>query len=149
MKAILLIFVVLALVGVTTASTQEEFETWLELDTTNEHEYINGTYMCIQFSDDLIKNASAAGHDVYMVGLNYQDGPGHALMSVTFDNGFVEFYDAASDIKVSEYLVEHYPNDTLTIYQSGYIITDTTQITVLSPWYEGTITGGWTERSWL
>jgi hypothetical protein len=46
------------------------FGEWLEADPTDEHEYIDGDYMCLQFSDDFIQNATSAGYNnVYLVGI--------------------------------------------------------------------------------
>jgi hypothetical protein len=74
MKHWVALLLLLAMVGLAGASTQSEFELWLETDATDEHEYNNGTYMCIQFADDLIVNATGAGHDVRMVGIDYPGG---------------------------------------------------------------------------
>jgi len=148
MKGWIVLLSLLFLGGMAGASTQEEFEVWLETDVTDKHVYDTETYSCIQFADSLIINATDAGHDVYMVGLFRQDMPGHAIVSVIFDNGDVGFYEPRSDAELTEYLIEYCPTDNMIIFHSGYEILGITSVSILLPYWEGTITEGWTECKW-
>ena len=95
------------IIDVSRGTEQEDFEEWLVIDQTDQHEYVYGSYMCIQFADQLIKNATAAGFDVCMAGVDYTDSDlGHGFVCVLLDGErtfcgtvFHElgFYDAVDD----------------------------------------------------
>jgi len=145
MKAILLVFVMLALAGVTTASTQEEFEAWLIEDSTNLHEYINDSYMCLQFADDLIKNASATDHEMYLVWIDISGDRDHYAVVTHFDDGFVEFYDPGTDEALTKSIIQYGFDGNAVIYKGGYNITSISSVRAIAPWYQGKIGGCWTQ----
>ena len=115
---IALLFTALILVTPISATDREEFETWLSADLTDMGEYIDGQYQCVQFSDDLIKNATAAGfsdvhmaqvkHVVFSNGTVYNTGASHALVYVSFGDNDIELYDPQTDEPVSLLYVEAY-----------------------------------------
>jgi len=120
MKILLTLLVGLLLITTATATNQTEFEAWLAIDTTNEHEYVVGSYMCLQFSDDLIKNATAAGFsNVYLLNADnrvYRNGTigpseGHYLVFVKFDNGNAEAYEPSNDDIVLDLYIKTFTND--------------------------------------
>ena len=115
-----ILLVGLLLITTATATNQTEFEAWLAIDTTNEHEYVVGSYMCLQFSDDLIKNATAAGFsNVYLLNTSnrvYRSGRlglpvGHFLVLVVFDNGDVEAYEPQTDESILNLYIETFTKD--------------------------------------
>jgi len=127
-----------------TASTQEEFEAWLELDTTNEHEYINGSYMCLGFADDLIRNASVAGHDLCLVNVQYPDNGGHFIIAIMFRSGTVGFYDPGTDKNVNDYLIDKLPDAPMVVFYDGYRVVNATLAWTTGRYLTGTPTGNWT-----
>ena len=94
-------------ISVIDADDRNEFKTWLtEIDETNTHEYIEGEYGCIGFSNDLVINASSAGFNVNLVGIIDEHGR-HMIVCVWFADNEIEFYDPQTDERMTSY----YAND--------------------------------------
>ena len=123
------VFVLACFVSGATAYTQDEFETWLvEIDDTNEHEYVNESYACVGFSDDLRKNASAAGFNVSFVGL-YDDAEPHAVICLWIWGENIELYEPQTDKCVTDYYAYDNINTTYRIF-GDYVIVDWEHIKV-------------------
>ena len=85
----------------------QEMLTFVHTDKTNEHPYINGTYICWQFSADFINNAFNAG---YRTGLVYiaLAGGAHSIVAFnTTDRGLI-FVEPQDDSVVTLQVGTHY-----------------------------------------
>jgi len=146
MKGIALLIGMMIIISSAPATNQTEFEKWLVVDQTNEHKYITGEYMCLQFADNLIKNATNAGfRDVcLMITPNrieyekenfYITTEQHALVYVLFENGGCGIYEPATDENVYAIYMTYYTlnnhTDVITILMNYR--TDTTNKTM--GWY--------------
>jgi hypothetical protein len=63
---------------------------FIEKDKTNEKEYVKDEYTCVDFSNELIKNAAQNGIFGCQVYVSYDDGMSHSLVAFnTHDRGVV------------------------------------------------------------
>jgi len=89
------------------------FEMFLKIDQTNNHEYINGSYMCLQFSLDLMGNASKAGFQTKLVNIQecgkYPDGHYVVALETGIDKKYW-MYEPQSDEPLNKELA--YDNET-------------------------------------
>ena len=85
--------------GSTQAITWSELVTFLEKDHTNWNPYIPGKYTCLDFSTDLVANATAQGTKAWIVAVDFtSSGPGHAFVAfATTDRGVVYVEPQADD----------------------------------------------------
>ncbi|GAI92682.1 unnamed protein product, partial [marine sediment metagenome] len=75
-----------------------EVKAFLEKDTTEDNEYIEGVYVCKHFVRDVINNAEAAGIRAGYVVVKFEDGTQHALICFnTTDRGLVFVESQGSD----------------------------------------------------
>jgi len=72
--------------------------TFLSEDNTDEHKYDVDNYNCVEFSNQLIFNATKAGLNAYYVSITYGVGEGgHAVVAFnTLDKGYI-FVEPQSD----------------------------------------------------
>ncbi len=72
---------------------------FLEKDHTNWNTYIPGKYMCLDFSNDLVANATRQGIKAWIVAVDFvAGGPGHAFVAfATTDRGTVYVEPQADD----------------------------------------------------
>lgn len=94
--------------------TKDQVIQFLEKDKTDEHEYIKEKYVCTQFSEQLVYNATLAGLDAHYVQLRYRDfNTGHAMVGfTTIDNGFI-FVEPQSDELKDIYVGKTMENNTI------------------------------------
>jgi hypothetical protein len=85
--------------GSTQTITWTELVTFLEKDHTNWNPYIPGKYTCLDFSTDLVANATAQGIKAWIVAVDFTSGgPGHAFVAfATTDRGVVYVEPQADD----------------------------------------------------
>ena len=85
--------------GSTQAITWSNLVTFLENDHTNWHPYIPGKYTCLDFSTDLVANATVQGIKAWIVAVDFTSGgPGHAFVAfATTDRGVVYVEPQADD----------------------------------------------------
>lgn len=72
---------------------------FLEKDHTNWNKYVPGKYMCLDFSTDLVANATGQGIEAWIVAVDFTSGgPGHAFVAFqTTDRGIVFVEPQADD----------------------------------------------------
>lgn len=85
----------------------DKFVSWLKTDETNKHSYVIDNskvyadqYVCSQFTKDFLKNATAAGFEVYAVGLTGAvrgQNEWHMLAAVVLDKDWY-FVDPQTDV---------------------------------------------------
>jgi len=142
MKGITLLIGMMIIISSAPATNQTEFEQWLAVDQTNEHKYITGEYMCFQFADNLIKNATDAGFsNVYLVIAPnrieydrenfYITTEQHGLVYVMFENDRCGIYEPTTDENVYENYTLNNHTDVITVLMNYR--TDTTNKTIV--WY--------------
>jgi hypothetical protein len=83
----------------TNSITWTELVSFLEKDHTNWNPYVPGKYTCLDFSTDLVANATQQGIKAWIVAVNFTDGgPGHAFVAFeTYDRGIVYVEPQADD----------------------------------------------------
>jgi hypothetical protein len=70
--------------------TYDELINFIQNDTTDQHPYVDGQYVCADYAEDVQHNAEAAGYKCGYVVINFIDGPGHACNAFnTVDDGLV------------------------------------------------------------
>jgi hypothetical protein len=79
--------------------TWPELVIFLEKDHTNWNTYIPGKYTCLDFSTDLVANATTQGIKAWIVAVDFTNGgPGHAFVAfATTDKGIVYVEPQADD----------------------------------------------------
>ena len=79
--------------------TWADLVSFLEKDHTNWHPYIPGKYTCLDFSTDLVANATKQDIKAWIVAVDFTDGgPGHAFVAFeTTDRGIVYVEPQADD----------------------------------------------------
>jgi hypothetical protein len=83
----------------TNSVTWAELVSFLEKDHTNWNPYIPGKYTCLDFSTDLVANATQHGFKAWIVAVDFTDGGlGHAFVAFeTIDRGIVYVEPQADD----------------------------------------------------
>jgi len=83
----------------TNSITWTELVSFLEKDHTNWNPYVPGKYTCLDFSTDLVANATQQGIKAWIVAVDFTDGgPGHAFVAFeTSDRGIVYVEPQADD----------------------------------------------------
>jgi hypothetical protein len=83
----------------TNSITWTELVSFLEKDHTNWNPYVPGKYTCLDFSTDLVANATQQGIKTWIVAVDFTDGgPGHAFVAFeTSDRGIVYIEPQADD----------------------------------------------------
>lgn len=68
--------------------TFQEMQEFLAGDKTNEHKYVDGEYVCVDFSHEVNNNAEAQGIRCAVVDIFYPEGKGHTIVAFdTIDKG--------------------------------------------------------------
>lgn len=67
---------------------------WLEWDTTNNNQYVEGAYMCIDFAVDVMRNARAEG---YLVSIEYDPQGAHMINSALVGEDTIVFFEPQTD----------------------------------------------------
>jgi len=103
----------LVTITMVSATDKDEFEDWLTIDPTSDHDYVDEEYMCLQFANDLIKNATDAGfRDVRLVSIG-----NHALVFIDFlDSGF-DLYEPQTDVSVFDKYRTDGKRDSFNVYK--------------------------------
>jgi hypothetical protein len=83
----------------TNSITWTDLVSFLEKDHTNWNPYVPGKYTCLDFSTDLVANATQQGIKGWIVAVDFTDGgPGHAFVAFeTSDRGIVYVEPQADD----------------------------------------------------
>jgi hypothetical protein len=79
----------------------QNFKIWINIDKTDENNYLNITYDCLMFSRNFAANATIVGFkDVYMVNIQSTKYPDGHWIIATLVNGQYRFFEPQADIEV-------------------------------------------------
>lgn len=79
------------------------FEEFLSIDQTDKNIGIKDSYECLNFSLDLIKNASAMGYNVVLVIIPPRGGSNisHAVIGFMLEDGSIALFEPSTDDQIS------------------------------------------------
>ncbi len=85
------------------------FGDFLEKDKTNNNTFINGSYECLSFTIDLIRNATKAGYDIELVhiapGKTYKNG--HYIIGLMVEYIGLVLIEPQTDEMIQDALIEN------------------------------------------